>query len=428
MTTSVTNLRQKSKLPAKQAGGATVAQFFEANKSSIAAVLPKHVGPDRMLKIALGALRTTPKLMDCTVESLFGAVVQCAQLGLEPNTPMGHASLVPVGNRKANRTDVQVRIGYRGMIDLARRSGQIVSIAAHAVREHDEFEWEYGLNEKLSHRPESVDRGEITHFYGVAKLQGGGHAFEVMMRQDVDTIMRSTPSGGQYGPWRDHYEEMGRKTAIRRLFKYLPVSIELATATSLDEAADEGREQNLTGVLEGNYAVVDDYENRDADKPESSDQTKDMSEWPKQVTDHETGEEFWQDSRGIAHNPTVHGMTANGIPSRTKEGHFTRRRGCDAKEHARIEGEALAELNGHQDTQQDNEAQPGGQTEEAAQNGVQEARAPTYPEVMHAIQNARDDEGLAAAEDLLNGFAGPQNQRNELSEAIGSVRSWPAEQ
>jgi recombination protein RecT len=262
------SLRERSKLPAKQAGGSTVARFFEANKASIAAVLPKHVTAERMLKVALGVLRTTPQLMDCTTESLFGAVVQCAQLGLEPNTPMGHAYMIPFANRKAGRTDVQVIIGYRGLLDLARRSGQIISIAAHAVRAGDEFRYAYGLNEDLHHIP-ADDAGDITHFYAVAKLVGGGHAFEVLTRSAVDRIMHRTQSKGNYGPWKDHYEEMGRKTAIRRLFKYLPISIEIASAVALDEAADDGRGQGLADALQGEWTVESEsYEANEApDEP-----------------------------------------------------------------------------------------------------------------------------------------------------------------
>ncbi|MEJ2897755.1 recombinase RecT, partial [Bordetella avium] len=89
-TTSLADLKKTSKMVASQAGIGQVKAFFDSQKSTLAAVLPRHVSADRMLKIALGALRTTPKLMGCTVESLMGAVVQCSQLGLEPNTPLGH--------------------------------------------------------------------------------------------------------------------------------------------------------------------------------------------------------------------------------------------------------------------------------------------------------------------------------------------------
>jgi recombination protein RecT len=266
MTTNIADLRKAAKLPVKQSGGATVAQFFELNKATIKAVLPRHVTPERMLKIALGAIRTTPKLQEATSESLFGAVVVCAQLGLEPNTPMQHAHLIPFRNNAMNRTDVQVIIGYRGLIDLARRSGQIISISAQAVYANDEFSYEYGLEEHCKHVPAEGDRGEITHFYAVAKLVGGGYAFEVMSRSAVEkirdnsqnwkTAVRFKSTGKSV--WTQHFDEMGRKTLIRRLYKYLPTSIEMATANDLDAKGSTGEVQGLEDVLTGDYHVVED--------------------------------------------------------------------------------------------------------------------------------------------------------------------------
>lgn len=270
------DLKQASKLPAKQAGGGTVAAFFDKNKATLQAVLPKHVSPERMLKIALGALRTTPKLMDCTVESLFGAVVQCAQLGLEPNTPMGHVYLIPFDKKKqqggqwiVERTDVQIVIGYKGMLDLARRSGQIISISAHEVCERDEFDYAYGLEERLHHKPALGDRGQIVAFYAVAKLKDGGHCFEVMSRAQVEEIRNDSQgykaaeiNAKKYkknadSPWHNNFGEMGRKTVTRRLFKWLPMSIEMATASALEGRAEAGQTQELDTVLSGEFSVID---------------------------------------------------------------------------------------------------------------------------------------------------------------------------
>lgn len=257
-TTSLAELRATSKMVAKDAGIGKVKNFFEAQKGTLAAVLPKHVSPDRMLKIALGALRTTPKLMNCSVESLMGAVVHCSQLGLEPNTPLGHAYLIPFENRKKGITEVQIVLGYKGLVDLARRSGQIVSISAHEVCENDEFEFVYGLDEKLSHKPAMKNRGDVVAFYAVAKLVGGGHAFEVMSAEQVNAI-RDASQNYKFARdkgstvWGAHYVEMGRKTVLRRLVKYLPVSIELAQAAQLDEVGSAGRSQALDNVLEGDY-------------------------------------------------------------------------------------------------------------------------------------------------------------------------------
>ncbi|HDR9087159.1 TPA: recombinase RecT [Burkholderia vietnamiensis] len=274
-TTNLAQLKSTSKMVAREAGIGSVKQFFESQKGTLAAVLPRHVSPDRMLKIALGALRTTPKLMECTVESLMGAVVQCSQLGLEPNTPLGHAYLIPFEKKKkvgnqwvTDKVETQIVIGYKGLIDLARRSGQVVSIAAHAVHEHDHFDYAFGLDEKLEHKPAMSARGRVIAFYAVAKLVGGGHAFEVMSAEQVNDIRDASQNykfarDKEKTVWGQHYEEMGRKTVLRRLFKYLPVSIELASAAAIDDVGASGRSQALDTVLDGDYITPTDDEQDD---------------------------------------------------------------------------------------------------------------------------------------------------------------------
>ncbi len=153
---------------------------------------------------------------------------------------------------------VQVIIGYKGLIDLARRSGQIVSIAAHEVCENDHFELVYGLNEKLNHTPAMGERGEVIGFYAVAKLKDGGHCFEFMSRYQINEIMANTQSKGAYGPWKDNFVEMGRKTVIRRLSKYLPLSVEFQTTSALDGMSDAGKDQHLDTVINGEINIMPD--------------------------------------------------------------------------------------------------------------------------------------------------------------------------
>lgn len=262
-TGKASNLAATARTVAAEAGIGNVKAFFESQKATLAAVLPNHISPDRMLKIALGALRTTPKLMQASTGALFGAIVECAQLGLEPNTPLGHAYLIPFENKRKGITEVQIIFGYKGLIDLARRSGQIVSIAAHEVRENDVFEYEYGLEEKLVHKPAMSHRGEVIAFYAVAKMVGGGYAFEVMSKEEVNAI-RDASQNYKFARdkastvWGQHYVEMGRKTVLRRLFKYLPVSIELATAAAMDGKAEAGESQgDFENVLTGEFDVIE---------------------------------------------------------------------------------------------------------------------------------------------------------------------------
>jgi recombination protein RecT len=239
-----------------------IAYLLKTKQNEIAKMLPKHLNAERLMKVAQIAATTTPALAKCDVASLVGAIGQCAQMGLEPNTVLGHAYLVPFNTKRKDGNgnerwvnSVQVIIGYKGLIDLARRSGQIVSIAAHEVCELDKFELVYGLDEKLNHIPALGERGEIIGFYAVAKLKDGGHCFEFMSLRQVEEIMANTQSKGKYGPWKENFTEMGRKTVIRRLAKYLPLSVEFQTAAALDGMAEGGKDQHLDS-LEGDFAII----------------------------------------------------------------------------------------------------------------------------------------------------------------------------
>lgn len=229
----------------RSANATTLATLLQKQKSAIEAALPRHLSADRMLRIALTEIRKNPDLASCEPMSFLGSVVQAAQLGLEPGSALGHAYLVPFFNKHTERREVQLIVGYRGLLDLARRSGQIVSISAHAVYDGDEFEFEFGLHEKLKHIPGrdrvSKERRLIA-VYAIARLKDGGHQVEVMTREEVEAI-RKRSKASDSGPWKTDFDEMAKKTVIRRLFKYLPVSVEIQRAVALDEAASIGEAQ-----------------------------------------------------------------------------------------------------------------------------------------------------------------------------------------
>lgn len=252
-----------------------IAYLLNQKKAEIAKMLPRHLNPERLLKVAQIAATTTPALAKCDVASLVGAIGQCAQIGLEPNTVLGHAYLVPFNTKRKDAegnerwvNSVQVIIGYKGLIDLARRSGQIISIAAHEVCEYDHFELVYGLDEKLEHRPSMGERGAVIGFYSVAKLKDGGHAFEFMSRAQVEAIRDEGEKKNRRpsAVWASHFVEMGRKTVIRRLAKYLPLSIEFQTAAALDSMQAEGRDQHLD-ALDGEFMQVADPDQPEAETP-----------------------------------------------------------------------------------------------------------------------------------------------------------------
>jgi recombination protein RecT len=218
---------------------ATVKAMVEKGKASIAAVLPKHMSAERIAKITLVAASRNPKLLECDPKSILRAVMDASQLGLEPFTGLQMAYIIPYWNGKTGVMEAQFMPSYRGLIDLARRSGNIVSIEAHVVFERDQFECSLGLHPTLKHVPafDSESRGAMRLVYAVAHLKDGGIQYDIMSKYDVDQI-RAKSKSSKSGPWVDFYDEMAKKTVVKRLIKYLPMSVELSRATSLDDRAD----------------------------------------------------------------------------------------------------------------------------------------------------------------------------------------------
>jgi recombination protein RecT len=230
----------------------TIQSFLFQNQKAIAAVLPKTLTPERLTRLAVSVISRQQKLAQCTPATLLGAVLKCAQLGLEPDI-LGEAYLVPFWNNKAQpaRMEVQFIPGYKGLLKLARNTGEIATILAHEVYEGDTFTYAYGLNPSLEHIPcrKVKERGEIVAFYAAAKLKDGSFQFEVMEREEVDEVRDKFSKAKNEGPWVNNYREMGLKTVLRRLCKLLPASTELKRAVALDEYAEAGLPQGLASDL-----------------------------------------------------------------------------------------------------------------------------------------------------------------------------------
>lgn len=225
---------------AKKNSAETIRGLLTKSKGQIATALPQHLNADRLIRVAMTSIQRTPQLLNCDPITLVGAIIQSAQLGLEPDGVLGHAYLVPFRNNKKNRMEVQFIPGYKGLIDLARRSGQVVSIGSHVVYENEKFNLKFGFEETLEHEPlPPSQRGERKGVYAVARLKDGSVHFEWLWAEEVEEIKKSSKAGN-FGPWKTHENEMWRKTAIRRLAKYLPLSVEFSKAAAVDELADAG--------------------------------------------------------------------------------------------------------------------------------------------------------------------------------------------
>lgn len=216
----------------------------EGVKSAIARALPRHVKVEKIISAALTAVQLNPKLLDCDRTSVLRSIVIASALGLEPGGALGSAYLVPYG-----KTCTLIP-GYRGLIDLARRSGSVKAVEARVVYDCDEFVYEYGTTTKVKHIPR-LDRPESARMiaaYCVVTLSDGMPVIEVMSAKEIEAV-RGRSRSANNGPWVTDHDEMARKTVVRRALKYAPLSTELANAVALDDRA-EGETDQGAGIID----------------------------------------------------------------------------------------------------------------------------------------------------------------------------------
>jgi recombination protein RecT len=225
----------------------TIQTLLITYKDQITAALPKHLTADRMSRIALTEIRRNPNLLKCDPVSLFGAVIQASQLGLEIGP--GGAHLVPF------KGQIQMIPDYRGLMAMARRSGDIMAFYAQIVKANDLFSYQFGTEEYLHFKPATSNRGEIIGAFAIAKFKEGGSQFEYMTVEDINEI-RDRSKAKNSGPWVTDYEPMAKKTVIRQICKYLPVSVELQKAINLDELNDRDVAQDNRAILDGEFMAA----------------------------------------------------------------------------------------------------------------------------------------------------------------------------
>ena len=230
----------------------TMQMYIKSMEGEIKKALPSVITPERFTRMTLSAISTNPKLAQCTPASFLGAMMSAAQLGLEPNTPLGQAYLIPYKNRGVD--EVQFQLGYKGLIDLAYRSGEVELVQAHIVYENDEFVCEYGLEPKLVHKPADSDRGEAVKVYAMFKTKSGGYGFEVMSMDDVrrhaEKYSQAYKSG--FSPWKTNFEEMAKKTVLKKVLKYAPLKSDFVKAVVQDESIKNEISEDMYEVKNDN--------------------------------------------------------------------------------------------------------------------------------------------------------------------------------
>lgn len=245
----------KQNMPATQQPQAqTVMALLDSPdvKAKLAMAIPKHLTVDRLLRVAMSAIRVNPTLLKCTPQSLVACVMGCAQLGLEPEPFLGQAYLVPYKKNKKlpngqweTTMEAQLIPGYRGYIALARRSGEVQTVMAQAVYANDHFRLRYGVEATVEHEPAEGDRGAFKGAYVVFKYKDGSYSFDYMSKADIDKI-RARSKSADKGPWVTDYEEMAKKTVVRRHVKMTPLSVEnnaISRAAEAENLAMTGKSQ-----------------------------------------------------------------------------------------------------------------------------------------------------------------------------------------
>lgn len=236
---------------------------------SLQAMLPKHVSIDRVIRIVMAAVSRTPELLDCNPRSIVLATAQACALGLEPNTPLQLGYLVPF---KKEATFIP---GYKGLIRLAVQSGEVKSIQARCVYQHDHYSIEYGTDAAIRHTPATqADAGPMVGVYAIAELENRSKLFEFMSRAQVDAIKNRSKAASS-GPWVTDYEEMAKKTAIRRLCKVLPLSEEKLARALQHQAAAENGEPDFSDVID---VLPDSYDPETGEVTEPPTRTESMAD------------------------------------------------------------------------------------------------------------------------------------------------------
>lgn len=239
----MSELLEVAKGKAAQPEGENVVSYIRKWEGSIVPALPKHVDKDRFVRMSLQMVSPTygiRHLAECTPESIVGGLMIAAKAGIELNSPLGHAWLLPfrtnIGTKEKPRYAYQAQfvLGYKGVLDLAWRSGKIKDIAAREVYEADEFDVVYGSTPKLTHKPVFTERGEIVLYYAIARFAGGGHANVVLTPADIEKY-RARSKAKDTGPWKTDYVAMACKTCVLRMKPVLPLSSEQQRVLAADE-------------------------------------------------------------------------------------------------------------------------------------------------------------------------------------------------
>mgnify|MGYP001566525359 CR=1 FL=1 len=254
----------------------TIKDLLERYKGHIAALLPKHLSPERMMRIALLVIGRNPKLGECTPASLLGAILESSRLGLEPGAGAGETWLVPFQNKKKGTMEVQLIVDYRAIIKGIRDGEGVGPVMAEAYYERDVMEYGAGASGPfLQWTPAKGERGKVLGYFAAAWDNDGRLlASAVKTVGEINKASKAKSKASDTGPWSNDPDWMYKKSVIRPLAKLLPGRIkpELQQAVALDEKAELGLPQDL-GLLAD-----------PSEKPTPADEPEKQYQEPKRVS------------------------------------------------------------------------------------------------------------------------------------------------
>jgi recombination protein RecT len=269
------------------AASAKLAQLndiFKKKQIAIERACLGMINVGRLRVLMLHSVERKPELLNCSLPSIISAVMLAAELGLEPDDALGSCYLVPFG------ATCQLIPGYRGLVTLARRSGEIAKVEAHIRYKKDKFTRTQGDDPKIEHIPydpedsEDVDPGPVIGAYAVAWFKDGTTQHEYLSLAELNKIQASSKAQRADSPWKQWPEEMQKKSAIKRLCKKLPLSIHLARAIAVDNAVESGDIKDDSAYLETAWSDVND------DQPNGNGNGNPPQDPPKKQTEKIKGE------------------------------------------------------------------------------------------------------------------------------------------
>lgn len=253
----ISTAAQNSAVQSQEKKPKSILDYVRDMAPEIAKALPSVITPERFTRMVTTALSNNRQLLKCSPKSFIGAMMTAAQLGMEPNTPLGQAYLIPYKNH--GTLECQFQIGYKGLLDLAYRSGDVTIVQAHTVYANDAFEYSFGLSPTLHHVPAKTDRGEPIFYYAVFQTKNGGFGFEVMSVEDVrqHAIKYSKAYSSSSSPWKTNFDEMAKKTVLKRCLKYAPLKSDFARAVAQDATIKTEIAEDMYEVPAEDYTIDD---------------------------------------------------------------------------------------------------------------------------------------------------------------------------